>query len=99
MGTNPWFNIPHAADDDFVRQLAILLKSTLRPDLKVGKSSYYEDYFDALVSITTKPDRKAINLLDSRVRPIKYDVINVTSLLRTNKSTLVYVVILHLSVS
>ncbi|OWF45168.1 uncharacterized protein LOC110457373 [Mizuhopecten yessoensis] len=35
MGANPWFNIPHAADDDFIRQFAALVKSSLRPDLKV----------------------------------------------------------------
>lgn len=35
MGANPWFNIPHAADDDFVRNFAALVKTSLRPDLKI----------------------------------------------------------------
>ncbi|KAK3588193.1 hypothetical protein CHS0354_012255 [Potamilus streckersoni] len=35
LGANPWFNLPHAADDNYVRHFASLVKSTLRPDLKV----------------------------------------------------------------
>ncbi|XP_060082274.1 uncharacterized protein LOC132561592 [Ylistrum balloti] len=35
MGANPWFNIPHAADDDFVRKFALFVKTSLRPDLKI----------------------------------------------------------------
>lgn len=32
---NIWLNIPHAADDEYVRQLAILVRDTLDPDLKI----------------------------------------------------------------
>ena len=44
MGANPWFNQPHAADDDFIRQFATLVKNTLRPDLKVSQSTILLDY-------------------------------------------------------
>jgi hypothetical protein len=33
-GANPWFCMPHLADDDYVRQFARLVKQRLRPDLK-----------------------------------------------------------------
>jgi hypothetical protein len=32
---NPWFCIPHLADDDYVRQFALLVKNSLDPALKV----------------------------------------------------------------
>jgi hypothetical protein len=35
MAQNPWFNIPHAADDDYVRRFATYVRDNLRPDLKV----------------------------------------------------------------
>jgi len=35
LGANPWFCMPHLADDDYVRQLAGAVKRLLRPDLKV----------------------------------------------------------------
>ncbi|XP_064610047.1 uncharacterized protein LOC135474001 [Liolophura sinensis] len=35
MGISPWFNMPHAADDDFVRKFAQEVKKSLRPDLHV----------------------------------------------------------------
>jgi hypothetical protein len=34
LSQNPWFNIPHAADDDYVRQFAIYVRDHLRPELK-----------------------------------------------------------------
>ena len=40
LGADPWFNIPHAADDNFVKQFASLVKNTLRPDLKVRAIHY-----------------------------------------------------------
>ncbi len=33
-GANPWFCMPHLADDDYVRRFAKLVKERLRPDLK-----------------------------------------------------------------
>jgi hypothetical protein len=35
LGTDAWFNIPHAADDDLVRRMAARVAERLRPDLKV----------------------------------------------------------------
>ena len=35
VGADPWITIPHAADDDFVRRLAITLRDRLDPRLKV----------------------------------------------------------------
>lgn len=34
LSTNPWFNIPHAADDEYVRKFATYVRDNLRPDLK-----------------------------------------------------------------
>ncbi|TDK42132.1 hypothetical protein [Antarcticimicrobium luteum] len=33
LGVNPWFNMPHLADDDYVRRFATLVQGTLWPDL------------------------------------------------------------------
>ncbi len=35
VGANAWFNMPHQANDDFVRQFATLVRDSLDPDLKV----------------------------------------------------------------
>lgn len=35
LGANPWFCMPHLADDDYIRQFARLVKERLRADLKV----------------------------------------------------------------
>jgi hypothetical protein len=34
IGADPWFNMPHRADDDYARRLAQAVKRDLRPDLK-----------------------------------------------------------------
>ena len=34
-GANPWFCVHHLASDDFVRQMATLVRDTLRPDLTI----------------------------------------------------------------
>jgi hypothetical protein len=34
LSQNPWFNIPHAADDDYVRHFATYVRDNLRPELK-----------------------------------------------------------------
>lgn len=34
VGADPWFNMPHMADDDYMRAFAELTKKTLRPDLR-----------------------------------------------------------------
>lgn len=35
IDANPWFNMPHQADDDFVRNFATMVRDTLDPDLTV----------------------------------------------------------------
>ncbi|ESO92166.1 hypothetical protein LOTGIDRAFT_233215 [Lottia gigantea] len=35
LGTNPWFCIPHAADDDYITKFATMVRDKLRPDLKI----------------------------------------------------------------
>lgn len=35
LGADPWFTLPHQADDDYVRQFAITVRDTLAPDRKV----------------------------------------------------------------
>lgn len=35
LSADAWFNIPHAANDDFVRRYARMVKNNLNPDLKV----------------------------------------------------------------
>jgi hypothetical protein len=35
LKADPWFTVPYAASDDFVLQMAILVKNTLRKDVKV----------------------------------------------------------------
>lgn len=34
LGVDPWFNVPHLADDDFVRSFATLVREELDPSLK-----------------------------------------------------------------
>ena len=34
LSQHPWFNMPHAADDDYVRRFATYVRDNLRPDLK-----------------------------------------------------------------
>lgn len=35
LNAHPWFNIPHAADDAYVRQMAMLIKSRMQQDAKL----------------------------------------------------------------
>ena len=45
LGANPWFNIPHAATDDYVKNFAQLVKSKLRPDLTVISTKLKHFFF------------------------------------------------------
>jgi putative intracellular protease/amidase len=38
LDANPWFNMPHAADDDYVRHFATLVRDALEP----GRTAYVE---------------------------------------------------------
>ncbi|PNH02889.1 Tenascin-X [Tetrabaena socialis] len=35
LGADPWFNMPHAASDDYISRFAQAVRDSLRPDLKV----------------------------------------------------------------
>lgn len=35
LNTSPWFNLPHKADDDYIRQFATLARDTLKPHNKI----------------------------------------------------------------
>jgi hypothetical protein len=35
VGASPWFCMPHFASDDYIRNFAQLVLSSLRPDVKV----------------------------------------------------------------
>ena len=35
IGASPWFNMPHAADDNYITQFAQMVQKNLRSDLKV----------------------------------------------------------------
>lgn len=35
LHADPWFNMPHKADDDYIRHFAKYIKKNLRPDLKI----------------------------------------------------------------
>lgn len=35
LGSNPWFNMPHMADDNFVQQFAEMVRDNLDPELKI----------------------------------------------------------------
>lgn len=35
IGADPWFNMPHLADDDFIRQFATYVRDNLDPDLTI----------------------------------------------------------------
>lgn len=35
VGSNPWFNIPHLATDDYILRYANLTKQLLRPDVDI----------------------------------------------------------------
>ena len=34
LNVNAWFNIPHLADDDYIQNMALLIRDTLNPSLK-----------------------------------------------------------------
>lgn len=35
LGINPWFNLPHIATDNYLRNLSIYIRDNLRPDVKI----------------------------------------------------------------
>lgn len=49
-GKNPWINLPHGADDNYVRELAIFLKDNLRDDLQVY-IEYSNEPFNSMYAV------------------------------------------------
>lgn len=35
LGSNPWFNLPHIATDDYIRNMSLFIRDHLRPDVKI----------------------------------------------------------------
>ena len=44
IGASPWFNMPHAADDNYVVEFAKLVENNLRSDLKVTENLLNDCY-------------------------------------------------------
>ncbi|KAK3083039.1 hypothetical protein FSP39_012374 [Pinctada imbricata] len=66
IGSDPWFNMPHAADDNYVTQFATLVKKTLRPDLKVY-IEYSNEVWNGIFRQTKYSQERGISLnLDSQ---------------------------------
>jgi hypothetical protein len=41
VGASPWFCMPYAASDDYVRNFALTVLATLRPDVQVSTICFY----------------------------------------------------------
>jgi hypothetical protein len=59
--TNPWINIPHMADDNYVLQLATLFRDTLDPNLTVY-IEYTNEAWNSIFSQTGYMNTMATNL-------------------------------------
>ncbi|ESO88846.1 hypothetical protein LOTGIDRAFT_234415 [Lottia gigantea] len=69
LGANPWFCIPHAADDNYVAQFATLVKNTLRKDL-VAYVEYSNEVWNGIFRQSKYSEAKGLALkLD--VKPFK----------------------------
>ena len=76
MGKDAWICIPHMATDDYVRQLARLIKKELKPELRVAieySNEIWNGSFRQTHWLWDQADKeiKASNLKDSRGRPLK----------------------------
>ena len=97
LGADAWFNIPHTADDDYVRQFAVAVRDRLDPDLKVyvehsdeiwnyvyPVAAYSRERGQAL-GLATDPDRAALyynSLRSMRIFEIFADVFSRERLVR-----------------
>ena len=61
LAINPWFGIPHAATDDYVREFAKLVKERLRPDLSVYLE-YSNEVWNTLFSQGTYAQQQGLAL-------------------------------------
>ena len=58
---DPWICIPHLADDDYIRNLAELLKENIHPDLKI-----YIEYSNELWNGSFEQNREVAELAEAR---------------------------------
>jgi len=64
VGATPWFCIPHAVSDDFVRRFAMLVLEELRPD-QVVYVEYSNEVWNPLFSQAAYAEKHGRNLTDS----------------------------------
>ncbi|MEN0109829.1 MAG: hypothetical protein AAF805_03815 [Planctomycetota bacterium] len=62
--TNPWFNIPHLADDDYVRRAATLIRDRLAPTL-VARIEYSNEVWNGQFQQSQHAKREGASLPDS----------------------------------
>ncbi len=60
LDADPWFNIPHLADDNYIRQFAITVKQQLEPDKKVY-IEYSNELWNTQFSQTTWIQQQGCN--------------------------------------
>jgi hypothetical protein len=58
--THPWFCVPHLASDDYVRQLATLIRDTLKPNL-IARIEYSNEVWNGLFEQAKYAQAKAKN--------------------------------------
>jgi hypothetical protein len=64
VGAVPWFCVPHAASDDFVRQFGKLVRKSLRPDQDIYVE-YSNEVWNPLFSQSAFAESRGVNLTDS----------------------------------
>ncbi len=76
---NPWFNMPHQASDDYVRQLATLVRDTLDTDLKIyveWSNELWNGFFPTyhwLVAQTQLPENAGLDFFQIAGREMRRD--------------------------
>lgn len=64
VGSDSWINVPHNADDNFVRELAHYLKDNVREDVKIYLEYSYEAWnvlYSQKAYFTKKAEEKKLN--------------------------------------
>ena len=72
-GKDIWINIPVRADDDYVRQLARLLKATLRPDLRLYVEYSNELWNSQFWQFGINRDLAVAEVQDHADSPLRFD--------------------------
>lgn len=61
LGANPWLTLPHLADDDLVRDIAVLTRDRLRPDL-IAHVEYSNEVWNFIFEQARWSQREAAKL-------------------------------------